>query len=60
MISGVHAVVFSREADKDRAFFRDVLGLAAVDAGGGWLTIRLPGGGEFPIYEPRHPSPRQP
>ena len=25
MISGVHAVVFSREADKDRAFFRDVL-----------------------------------
>jgi len=25
VISGVHAVVFSREADKDRAFFRDVL-----------------------------------
>ncbi len=42
MISGVHAVVFSREADKIRAFFRDVLGLAAVDAGGGWLIFALP------------------
>ena len=116
MISGVHAVVFSREADKVRAFFRDVLGLAAVDAGGGWLifalppaelavhpadgdgrhelylmcddihdtltelsgkgvevarevsdqgwglmaAIRLPDGSEFPIYEPRHPSPSSP
>jgi predicted enzyme related to lactoylglutathione lyase len=116
VISGVHAVVFSREAGKVRAFFGDVLGLAAVDAGGGWLifalpraelavhpadgdghhelylmcddihatlaelrgkgaevarevsdqgwgllaAIRLPDGGEFPIYQPRHPSPRQP
>ena len=116
MINGVHAVVFSREADKVRTFFADVLGLAAVDAGGGWLifalppaelavhpadgdghhelylmcddvhatltelrgkgvevarevsdqrwglmaAIRLPDGSEFPIYEPRHPSPLQP
>jgi len=116
VINGVHAVVFSREADKVRAFFADVLGLAAVDAGGGWLifalppaelavhpadgdghhelylmcddihatltelrgkgvevarevadqrwglmaAIRLPDGSEFPIYEPRHPSPLQP
>ena len=116
MINGVHAVVFSREADKVRAFFADVLGLAAVDAGGGWLifalppaelavhpadgdghhelylmcddiqatltelrgkgvevarevsdqrwglmaAIRLPDGSEFPIYEPRHPSPLRP
>ena len=42
MINGVHAVVFSREADKVRAFFADVLGLAAVDAGGGWLIFALP------------------
>ncbi|MGO8891553.1 MAG: VOC family protein [Streptosporangiaceae bacterium] len=116
MINGVHAVVFSREADKVRAFFAHVLGLAAVDAGSGWLifalppaelavhpadgdghhelylmcddihatltelrgkgvevarevsdqrwglmaAIRLPDGSEFPIYEPRHPSPLQP
>ena len=38
----MHAVVFSREADKVRAFFADVLGLAAVDAGGGWLIFALP------------------
>ena len=42
MINGVHAVVFSREADQVRAFFADVLGLAAVDAGGGWLIFALP------------------
>ena len=42
MINGVHAVVFSREAGKVRAFFADVLGLAAVDAGGGWLIFALP------------------
>jgi predicted enzyme related to lactoylglutathione lyase len=116
LISGVHAIVFSREADKVRAFFGDVLGLPAVDAGGGWLifalppaelavhpadgpghhelylmcddihatlaelkgkgvevarevsdqgwgllaAIRLPDGGEFALYEPRHPSPLQP
>ncbi len=42
MINGVHAVVFSREADKVRAFFADVLGLAAVDASGGRLIFALP------------------
>ena len=42
MISGVHAVAFSREADKIPAFFGDVLGLTAVDAGGGWLVCALP------------------
>jgi catechol 2,3-dioxygenase-like lactoylglutathione lyase family enzyme len=112
MITGAHAVVFSKDADADRAFFRDVLGFAAVDAGGGWLifalppaelaahpdeeggrqelylmcddleqtaeelkakgvelarpvsdegwglltAIRLPGGGELGLYEPRHPT----
>ncbi len=39
LISGVHAIVFSREADKVRPFFGDVLGLPAVDAGGGWLIF---------------------
>ena len=116
MITGMHAIVFSPEAEKVRAFFADVLGLSSVDAGGGWLifalppaelavhpadgdarhelylmcdsidatlaelrgkgvevaqdvtdqgwgllaTIRLPDGSEFPIYEPRHPSPLAP
>jgi len=113
VINGMHAVVFSPEAEKVRAFFADVLGLSSVDAGGGWLifalppaelavhpsdgetrhelylmcddvhatladlrargaevaqdvydqgwglvaAIRLPDGSEFPIYQPRHPSP---
>ena len=113
MINGVHAIVFSAEAEKVRTFFADVLDLPSVDAGGGWLifalppaelavhpaedgsrhelylmcddiyatlaelrgkgvevardvtdqgwgllaAIRLPDGAEFPVYEPRHPSP---
>jgi catechol 2,3-dioxygenase-like lactoylglutathione lyase family enzyme len=113
MITGVHAVIFTADAEADRAFFRDVLELPAVDAGGGWLifalppaelaahpadrggthelyfmcddvratiddltvkgvefvgpisdegfglltAIRLPGGGEVGLYEPRHPTP---
>jgi predicted enzyme related to lactoylglutathione lyase len=113
VITGLHAIVFSAEAEKVRAFFGDVLSLSSVDAGGGWLifalppaeltvhpadgdgrhelylmcddihvtlaelrdkgvevardvadqgwgllaAIRLPDGSEFPIYEPRHPSP---
>jgi catechol 2,3-dioxygenase-like lactoylglutathione lyase family enzyme len=112
VITGAHAVIFSKDADADRAFFREVLGFAAVDAGGGWLifalppaelaahpdeeggrqelylmcddlertteelkakgvelgrpvsdegwglltAIRLPGGGELGLYEPRHPT----
>jgi catechol 2,3-dioxygenase-like lactoylglutathione lyase family enzyme len=114
MINGMHAIVFSPEAEKVRDFFGDVLGLPSVDVGGGWLifalppaelavhpadgearhqlylmcddidatlaelsakgvevaqevsdqrwglvaAIRLPDGTEFPIYQPRHPSPR--
>ena len=112
----MHAIVFSQEAEKTRAFFADVLGLSSVDAGGGWpifalppaelavhpadgagrhqlylmcddihatlaelqgkgaevaqevsdegwgllASVRLPDGSEFPIYEPRHPSPLRP
>jgi catechol 2,3-dioxygenase-like lactoylglutathione lyase family enzyme len=113
VITGVHTIVFSKDADADRTFFRDVLGLPSVDAGGGWLifalppselavhptgeperhelylmcddvqatveelqgkgvvftrpigdegfglmtALRLPGGGELSLYEPRHPTP---
>ena len=111
MITGAHVIVYSRDADADRAFFRDVLEYPHVDAGGGWLifklppaevavhpvegqsshelylmcddvnatveqlaakgvtcgpvsdqgwglltSIRLPGGGELGLYEPRHPK----
>jgi catechol 2,3-dioxygenase-like lactoylglutathione lyase family enzyme len=113
VISGAHAIIYSRDAEADRSFFRDVLSFDSVDAGGGWLifklppaelamhpdetggrhelylmcddvhatveelkaqgveivrevtdegfglasAIRLPGGGELGLYEPRHSSP---
>ena len=111
MITGAHVIVYSRDADADRAFFRDVLEYPHVVAGGGWLifklppgevavhpaegapshelylmcddvnatveqlaakgvscdpvsdqgwglltSVQLPGGGEFGLYEPRHPK----
>ena len=42
MITGVHAVIFTADAERDRAFFRDVLELPSVDAGDGWLIFALP------------------
>ena len=38
----MHAIVFSPEAEKVRAFFADVLGFPSADAGGGWLIFALP------------------
>jgi catechol 2,3-dioxygenase-like lactoylglutathione lyase family enzyme len=111
MINGAHAIVYSEDAEADRAFFKDVLKFDHVDAGGGWLifalppaelalhpgpdrhelylmcddieattaelrergvevgdvndrgwgvlsSIKLPGGGELGLYEPKHPTPR--
>jgi catechol 2,3-dioxygenase-like lactoylglutathione lyase family enzyme len=115
MIFGAHVIVYSKDAEADRAFLRDVLGFASVDAGHGWLIfalppaevavhpagennkhelyfmcddlkveiaalekrgvacstvreerwgsitkIRLPGGGEVGLYQPRHASPLMP
>jgi len=42
MITGIHAVIFSKDADGVRAFLRDVLGFWSVDAGDGWLIFALP------------------
>lgn len=42
MITGAHIIVYSKDAESDRAFFRDVLKLSAVDAGHGWLIFALP------------------
>jgi hypothetical protein len=110
MIFGAHVIVYSRDAEADRAFLGEVLGFPSVDAGYGWLIfalppseaavhpadecanelylmcddlgaemralgakgvqcseveearwgsvtkIRLPGGGEVGLYQPRHPT----
>jgi catechol 2,3-dioxygenase-like lactoylglutathione lyase family enzyme len=42
MISGLHAVIYSPDADKVRAFLRDVLGFKSVDAGHRWLIFAAP------------------
>jgi catechol 2,3-dioxygenase-like lactoylglutathione lyase family enzyme len=51
MISGAHVIVYSKDAEADRAFFRDVLGFSSVDAGHGWLIFALP-----PAEAAFHPS----
>jgi hypothetical protein len=115
MIFGAHVIVYSKNADADRAFFRDVLKYTSVDAGHGWLIfalppaeaavhpsdendvhelyfmcddvqafiadmkarnvecsrieeqrwgsithVRLPGGGQVGVYQPKHPTPIRP
>jgi len=42
VITGLHAIVFSAEAEQVRSFFADVLGLPAADAGGGWPIFAMP------------------
>src|SRR5580692_12373824 len=42
MIFGAHVIVCSKDAEADRAFFRDILGFKSVDAGHGWLIFALP------------------
>ncbi len=42
MVTGAHVVLYSKDAEADRAFLCDVLGFNHVDAGHGWLIFRLP------------------
>jgi len=42
MINGAHMIVYSKDAEADRAFFRDVLQFPSVDVGPGWLIFALP------------------
>jgi len=51
MISGVHVIIYSTNAEADRAFLRDVIGFKSVDAGHGWLIFALP-----PAEAAFHPS----
>ncbi|MFZ0321205.1 MAG: extradiol dioxygenase [Candidatus Sulfotelmatobacter sp.] len=42
MINGAHVVIYSKDAEADRVFFRDVLKFSSVDAGHGWLIFAMP------------------
>jgi hypothetical protein len=42
LINGAHIVIYSKDSEADRAFFRDVLKFSSVDAGHGWLIFATP------------------
>jgi hypothetical protein len=50
MLTGAHAIIYSSNAEADRAFFR-----AVADQRWGLLSeVTLPGGGKIGVYQPRH------
>ena len=53
MIVGAHAIIYTKDAEADRTFLRDIIGLSSVDVGGGWLIFALP-----PSEVALHPSER--
>ena|SRR6266446_1124445 len=42
MINGAHVIIYSKDSEADRTFFKDVLGFYSVNAGHGWLIFALP------------------
>jgi hypothetical protein len=42
MTIGIHLVIYSKDAEADKAFFRDILKLTNIDIGHGWLIFGLP------------------
>ncbi|MDQ8703612.1 VOC family protein [Streptomyces sp. LHD-70] len=55
MFTGSHVILYSQDAEADRAFLRDVIGFPHVDAGGGWLIFKLP-----PAEVAVHPTDGEP
>ncbi|MET0273613.1 MAG: extradiol dioxygenase [Phenylobacterium sp.] len=51
MITGAHIIIYSKDAEADRAMLRDIVELPHVDVGHGWLLFRLP-----PAEAAVHPS----
>jgi hypothetical protein len=55
MIAGAHLLLYSKDPETDRAFFKTVLKFPSIDLGEGWLIFALPpaelgvhpGDGEF-------------
>ena len=41
-ITGAHIIIYSKNPEADRQFFRDILKFSPVDAGHGWLIFALP------------------
>ena len=58
MIFGAHMILYSQDAEADRAFLRDVLGFSSVDVGHGWLIFALPPA-EAAIHPSDHNGPHE-
>jgi hypothetical protein len=53
MVTGAHMILYSNDAEADRAFLGETFGFSSVDAGGGWLIFALP-----PAEVAVHPAER--
>ncbi|MFI5154000.1 MAG: VOC family protein [Chitinophagales bacterium] len=42
MISGTHLIIYSKNAEADKAFFKNILQLTHVDVGNSWLIFGCP------------------
>ncbi|HEY1631594.1 MAG TPA: hypothetical protein VGF56_09770 [Rhizomicrobium sp.] len=42
MINGAHVIIYSKDAEADKAFLKNVLKFDHVDVGHGWLIFALP------------------
>jgi predicted enzyme related to lactoylglutathione lyase len=56
VINGTHAIIYADDAERARAFFRDVLNLPNIDAHDGWLIFKLPPA-ELGIHPAGSPGP---
>jgi hypothetical protein len=51
MINGAHVIIYSKDAEADKRFIKNVLKFKHVDANKGWLIFKLP-----PAEVAVHPS----
>jgi catechol 2,3-dioxygenase-like lactoylglutathione lyase family enzyme len=59
MINAVHTMVYADDAEAARAFFRDVLRWAHIDAHDGWLIFKT-GPSELGVHPTANSSERHP
>ena len=63
MIAGAHFLLYTKDPEADRAFFKTVLEFPSIDLGDGWLLFAVPpaelavhpGEGEFVQMHAEHP-----
>jgi hypothetical protein len=42
MINGAHVIIYSKDAEADKSFIKDILKFQFVDVNKGWLIFKLP------------------